>query len=331
MVHDDNHKKEATAIEILTSYVKSGILSKTFESCKADLSFHVGASNDNATRLGIQVKSALATKRNDRTWQFTCAKGYDGLLLICVPLKTNNQGNHVLANRSVLVIPGDDVKVNTVTWTIGRMSEKKDKWGAYSIDMNELDRRLCSMYHDEHIKKYNWDTLTKPTQSGRVIEFDNYNKRKAAFDALSYTDDPSGEHTQIDVIINGVPVQDKSAFTHVQGRRLKVNCRKSMGSKKSRPYSLNDKFVALNVFHGEYIGVVSTAALFKAGVIRRSDGDTGGTVQFSVLPPLTTTSSVSKYSSDMIQWFKLIPENTQLFLDSLLQCEFKHEELKKAT
>lgn len=329
-INDDSHQKEARAIEILKTHVQSGILSKTFEACRADLSFHLNEPVEVAERLGIQVKSALATKRNDRSWQFTYTKGYEGLLIICVPLKTDDEGEFVLANTSVLVIPGDDVKVDTVTWTINRTYKIEDKWGPYSINISVLDEHLCSMYHDEHIKKHIWDTLTMPTQQGRIIEFDNYTKRKSAFNALAYTDDPLGECTQIDVIINGIPVQDKSAYSGKIGIRLTVNCRKSMGAKKSRPYSLNDNFVAINVFHGESIGVVSTAALVKAGVIRRSDDDRGGKVKFSVLPP-STKSRISKYSADMVQWFKLIPENTQSFLDTLQQCKIKHDELMKAT
>ena len=325
--NDDSHKKEASAISILISYVTSGVLTKTFESCRADLTFHLADSlNVNLLgRLGIQVKSALATRLNHNSWQFTCTKGYEGLYIICVPLRNADNGNFILANESVLVIPGDNIVVDTVIWTINRRSHESDKWGGYAVSVSDFTQHLVSLYEDASVKKHDWKWLMTPTHKGRVIEFNNSTKRLVAFKDIVCEDDPVGEHRQIDAIINGHRVQDKSAYETVNVR-LCVNCRRILGDNKSVPYSLDNKFVPFNVFFQDHIGIVSTADLFEVGVIRKNAQDDSGRQKFAVLPPSAPTARESKYDG-LVQWFELIPENTQPFLDSIESCEAKYKKL----
>ena len=242
-------KRESYTLEASSQKQLQALLGRerymlTPEGCKADAGFRPKA---DGLFLPIQTKSC-SMGANGRLNVFGGTSGYNGMLLLCRPMLKEPIGT--------LIMPG-----SLAPNSIGLCLTVTSKYMPYVIKDMDLLQFLQSVYDAICSNKevINWpsgisvnigcirlanlESLSIPQNRFAKIEHEACLWRQRNFAGFSF-ERPGKQHSTVDVIINGIRVQDK-VCTDVKGR-IPVSLNKSHG-KANQPYHVDD-FDALFVF-----------------------------------------------------------------------------------
>ena len=218
----------------------------TPEGCKADAGYRIANSSD--SYIPIQTKSC-SMGTGGRLNVFNQTAGYVDELLLCRPMLEQSVGT--------LVIPG-----HLAPSAIGLTLTSTSKYMPYVIKDNDLKSFLntvCTALENKQtnvtwpsglqlsiqgICLKNIDNLSIPLNPSSIVEREAYLWREKIFFDICY-DRPPAQHSTVDIIMNGVRMQDKVCIS--DNGRVPVSLFKNYNLGKHQPYHEND-FDALFVF-----------------------------------------------------------------------------------
>ena len=259
---------EKNSYELLQALVGDNLRS-TPEKCLADCAFLPSASNTD--NLQIQLKSSSNAL-------FCSTAGYDGLLLICRSIK--------YANLGWLCIPGKGLPNNLEL-------SPKGKYGKYLVLSDEMHRFLSELYEakTKRERQFTWpkgnsiditslellpfEQISIPRNISDIVEYEARVWRQQILPNLEYVE-PRYQGSTVDMMINGVAVQDKTTKADSQSQRYHVCLNKNTGLVRGKshrgPYTRED-FQALCILTQDrnYIFLIPTAVLCAKGYIANDD------------------------------------------------------------
>jgi hypothetical protein len=226
---NDSNKLEADAHKDFVSLIPDNI-KRTTETCQADWVYY---KDDLSKVLPVQTKTATISKK--KTYRFNKTNNYPGLLLVCRPMPAIDAGT--------LIIPGTLVKVAYLNAT----PKEKTKYGPYFVPDQKLPAFMSGLYDAvAKMSTYKWpsgievdisslklqdfEEASVPKSHSSKKEYENQKWRKEKFPMLDYVA-IDVENTTVDMMINGLRVQDKTANAE---RRLEVNLKKAGGRKNKK-------------------------------------------------------------------------------------------------
>ena len=258
---------ESEAQEELCSILGSRYV-LTPEACTADAGF---LNDDGGLALPIQLKTASLSAK--KTYKFVNTTGYDDMVLIC----------RLRGESTNVVLPGHGAPQSVFLSTRSPSS----KFTPLLVRDDQLLEFLLSLYcavkrkdlmHTwpsgecadiSHIELLSMECLSMPKNVNRALERDYFLWRQAIFPDLTY-DMPSIQNTSVDVLIDAVRVQDKTA--RLKGQGYTTSLQKSGGRVDGRPTSIPyapGDFDALCVFTPgrRYVFLIPTAVLAAKGFL----------------------------------------------------------------
>ena len=268
---------EADCHEEIETILQDSI-KRTPEGCHADLAYF---SNKSSLGLPIQTKSTTFGKDGKTLNMFQNTGGYPNMLLLCRPMRRVYLGT--------LVIPGH---LAPQTLGLSQMSSKS-KYAKYMIPDPQL-KSFMEVLHSSIIAQemaFVWPSneevdisklqlldyklLCVPRGLPDQVEQRSANLRKQRFPQFHY-EIPSIQGTPVDVIINGIRVQDKHGQEAKSDLRFFVRVSRKEKAKKQglwTPYCKDD-FDLLWVHlasNRRFIFLIPAAALQEHGVFRESN------------------------------------------------------------
>ncbi len=244
-------------------------LRATPEKCLADCAFV--PSVETTDTLQIQLKSSSNAL-------FCSTAGYDGLLLICRSIK--------YADLGWLCIPGKGLPNNVEL-------SPKGKYGKYLVPSDGVRDFMIGLYGAKARNEtyFNWprgesvdvtslqllsfDQISIPRNAADIVEYEARIWRKQILPTLEYNE-PRFQGSTVDIIINGVTVQDKTTKADPQSQRYYVSLHKHIGLDRGKrshgPYSETD-FQALCILTQDrrYIFFIPTEVLCAKGYVTKGD------------------------------------------------------------
>ena len=217
-IHGGAHRLEANSIKEFYDILNNKNILKTNECCLADMAYY---KDDVEKTIAIQVKTASISK--NRYYFHQCHK-YDGMLLFCRPNPKIKEGT--------VIIPGGFVKNPELC--VGFNEKKPTKYQRYFVKDDELAEFMLTIYDAieskqktlvwpsglnvdiESLKYYEYNDLCIPLTKDYLKEYEYGKWRKEILPDLIY-EQPDVEKTTVDIIINGIRVQDKSAKFYRNG------------------------------------------------------------------------------------------------------------------
>ena len=259
---------ESEAQEELCSILGSRYV-LTPEACTADAGF---LNDDGGLALPIQLKTASLSAK--KTYKFVNTTGYDDMILIC---RLRGKSTNVIlpgygAPQSVFL------STRSPSWRFTPLLVRDDQLLEFLLSLYSAVKRKDLMHtwpsgecaDISQIKLLSVDTLNMPKNANRTVERGHFLWRQAMFPDLEYVM-PSVQNTSVDVLIDAVRVQDKTARPYGQG--YKTSLQKNGGRVDGRPtataYALGD-FDALCVFvpDHKYIFLIPATVLAAKGYLK---------------------------------------------------------------
>lgn len=267
---------EAQAHEEILALVGSDHWKETPEKCRADAVFYI----DNPDcGLPVQTKSCTLKKDGKTFNLFHNTSGYDSMVLLCRPMTRLYIGT--------LVLPG---KLAPKHFTL--FLAEGSKYLPYLVPDTQLHTFLTSLHaavangipsHTwpggkrvdiSDIKLVTYGSLCMPHYATDMVERQNHEWRLTVLPNFTY-ETPKVQGTTVDVIINGVRVQDKSAHAATDHKGFPVSMTKNSGrdgkksGTKTSPYAVGD-FEAMFVFPPDktrYFFLIPATALQEQKVL----------------------------------------------------------------
>lgn len=239
------HAQEAAAQDELVALLGADHYVETPEKCRADASFFVADPNYS---LPIQTKSCSFRTNRKGFNNFNRAAGYQNMLLFCRPMPRLYIGTVILPS----VLAPDNICLTL---------SKKSKYVSFIVPDTVLSAFLTQLHKavENNQQTHIWPsgvevdisdlklvphyTLCVPPGVENMLERKNFEWRLRNLPSFHY-DTPKAQGTTVDVLINGVRVQDKSAFETESVYGLSLILKKNNGRKKgkytSAPYAIGD-------------------------------------------------------------------------------------------
>lgn len=270
---------EAGAHDEIVALVGVDHWKETPEKCRADAVFYT---DDADACIPIQTKSCTFKKDGKTLNLFHNTSGYDGMILFGRPSTRVYVGT--------LVIPGC-LAPNDITLSLSKGS----KYLPYLVPDTLLSDFLSGLHAAiflnktvhvwpsgtrvdiTDIKLVSYTSVSSPHCCTDIVERKNCEWRFRVLPDFIY-ETPRVQGTTVDVLMNGVRIQDKTGKVAIDHNGFPVSLRKNGKRQNSKkiPYAFED-FDALFVFLPEqtrYFFVIPSHALMEHGVL--SDGSVKG-------------------------------------------------------
>lgn len=265
---------EADAHEELEALLGSALY-LTPEKCKADCFFHLG---DEHNCLPIQTKSATLNKQGTASNQFHKTNKYKSMLLFCRPMRRIYVGTIVmpgaLAPSQFQIVLSDSSRY--ATFLVPDCLLLKFTIELYTAIKNETQSLVWPSGAELDISSIKLDdieTICMPSDSSSKVERENYLRRRNSLPNLTYIL-PRVQGTTVDVILNGVEVQDKSGHQVRNELYYTVNIVKNGGPQR-RPYEDGDfqvLWVHLNR-NRRYFFIIPANELIKHKIMKSKESE----------------------------------------------------------
>lgn len=230
--------------------------------------------------IPIQSKTCNI-KTNSLSYIFYSCNKYNGMLLFCRPMPAIELGT--------MIIPGNFIKAANITITI----KPNTKYYPFFVRDNELENFMQNIYIAIKQKKttIKWPSQIEVDISSIYIrstsfinnlmsktckvEHANQQLRYKMFTDLSINT-PDNHGTTVDIIIEGVRIQDKTLSCRKDSQARQVVLSKSAGRKKNgskcQPYEVGD-FDAVWIFDKkqEYFGIIPSKILQCHGYLKTTE------------------------------------------------------------
>lgn len=261
---------EANAHDEIMTLLGGDSFKLTPEKCRADAGY---ASNNNFDKcIAIQTKSATIQPQTGKMNTFHNTSRYIGTVII--PGSLIDKENFKLEmgeNTKYCKYLVPDVKLANFMKNlyVAISNNQKDLIWPSGIDVD-----ISSIILND------FSNICIPNLSGNILENESQNWRQKKFNKLQYKY-PRVQATTVDVIINGVTVQDKhgNVGKYRRGSNVMLDKNNGRGSvTRKTPYEIGD-FEALWVFlnHTRKFIFIIPASVLEARCILKSDKNNGGT------------------------------------------------------
>lgn len=278
ILRPSTNSQESAAHEEIIAIVGSDHFQETPEKCSADGGFYI---DDPDFSLPTQTKTCSFTKDGSGLNIFHETSGYEGILLMCRPMARVYIGT--------VVIPGDLAPKN-FRLTLAEGS----KYMPYLVPDKQLNDFLTDLHaavadrqathvwpsgtvvNISDLQLTTFQSLCMPPNMVDIVERQNHEWRLTVLPDFDYKY-PRVQGTAVDVLMDGIKIQDKPAHTKVYQKGLHVTLGRSsgrIGRKRASiiPYSAGD-FDALFVFPPDktrFFFLIPAQALLARGYLTSS-------------------------------------------------------------